>query len=247
MQVSRPIVNDCWTADERGKSFAISAFIPLMGPALGPIIGGIMVQEANWRWTFYVLSIFDTLVLVLFVFFLPETHAQTILSKKAAKLRKSTGEEFYTAEDMGAPKFSIKLKIGLVRPIRLLATQPIIQIVALVLAYQFGLLYIVHSTFATLWTTRYGQSAAMSGLHYFAIIIGCMIGSFVGGWATDKVWAILKKKNGGKTRPENRVPLMVPGGVMIPIGLLWYGWSAQQHFHWIMPDIVNLHHRSLCT
>jgi MFS family permease len=235
-------VNDCWTADERGKSFAVSSFIPLMGPALGPIIGGAMVQEVNWRWTFYVLSIFDAVVLILFIFFLPETHAQTILTSKATALRKSTGENHYTAEDLASPRFSSKLKVSLVRPIRLLATQPVIQIMALVLAYQFGILYILHSTFATMWITRYGQSPTMSGLHYFAMLIGTMIGSILGGWLTDKVWALLKKNNEGKTRPENRVPLLVPGGVMMPIGLLWYGWSAEQHLHWIMPDIVSILH-----
>jgi hypothetical protein len=199
-----------------------------------------MVQEVNWRWTFYVLSIFDAVVLILFIFFLPETRAQTILSNKATELRKSTGEEYYTAEDLECPKFSSKLKVSLVRPFRLLATQPVIQIMALVLAYPFGILYILLSTFSTLWTTRYGQSATMSGLHYFSMIIGTVTGSVVAGWATDKVWARLKKNNEGKTRPENRVPLLVPGGLMMPIGLLWYGWSAQQHLHWIMPDIVNI-------
>jgi hypothetical protein len=201
-----------------------------------------MVQKVNWRWTFYVLSIFDAVVLILFIFFLPETRAQTILSSKATELRKSTGEDYYTVEDLECPKFSSKLKVSLVRPLRLLITQPVIQIMALVLAYQFGMLYILLSTFATLWSTRYGQSATVSGFHYFAMITGTITGSVVGGWATDKVWAWLKKNNKGKTRPENRVPLLVPGGIMMPIGLLWYGWSAEQHLHWIMPDIVNIPH-----
>jgi len=30
---------------------------------------------------------------------------------------------------------------------------------------------------------------------------------------------------------------MVPGAVLIPVGLLWYGWSAQTRLHWIMPDV----------
>ncbi|KAF2795314.1 major facilitator superfamily transporter, partial [Melanomma pulvis-pyrius CBS 109.77] len=235
--VSRPIMNDCWSADERGKSFAISAFIPLLGPAIGPILGGLMVQEVNWRWLFYVLSIFDTFILILFIFFLPETHAQTILSRKAAALRKETGEAYYTPENLVSPRITERLKVGLVRPFRLLFTQPVIQVVALILAIQFGLLYIVHSTFATLWTTRYKQTPAMSGLHYIAIVIGCTIGSVVGGWATDRVWARLKKKHEGWTRPENRVPLIVPGAIMMPIGLLWYGWAAEQKLHWIVPDV----------
>lgn len=30
---------------------------------------------------------------------------------------------------------------------------------------------------------------------------------------------------------------MIIGGVVTPIGLLMYGWSAQAHTHWIVPNI----------
>jgi hypothetical protein len=38
--------------------------------------------------------------------------------------------------------------------------------------------------------------------------------------------------------PNNRsVPLMFIGSALIPVGLFWYGWSAQARIHWIMPNI----------
>jgi len=30
---------------------------------------------------------------------------------------------------------------------------------------------------------------------------------------------------------------MIPGSILLPIGLLIAGWSAQQHLHWIVTDI----------
>ena len=33
------------------------------------------------------------------------------------------------------------------------------------------------------------------------------------------------------------MPLMFVGAVLAPTGLFWYGWSAQHHLHWIMPNI----------
>ena len=30
---------------------------------------------------------------------------------------------------------------------------------------------------------------------------------------------------------------MVPGTILLPIGLLWTGWSAREGVHWIVPDI----------
>jgi hypothetical protein len=191
-------------------------------------VGGVMVQKINWRWLFYVLSIFDALILLVFIFFLPETHRQTLLSRKATSLRKSTGGRHYTQDDLLSPTLAGRLKLALVRPIRLLATQPSLQIISVVMGYQFGILYIVHSTLASMWIGWYGQSAMASGLHYFATMGGCIVGTVVSGWAMDRTWSHLKKKNGGQTKAENRLPLIFPGAVLIPIGLLWYGWSAQE-------------------
>lgn len=38
-------------------------------------------------------------------------------------------------------------------------------------------------------------------------------------------------------RPEFRVPMMVPGGLLVPFGLFIYGWAAQYKTHWIVPNI----------
>lgn len=47
----------------------------------------------------------------------------------------------------------------------------------------------------------------------------------------------LKARNNGVGRPEFRVPMLIPCAVLLPIGLLWYGWSAQGRVFWLMPDI----------
>ena len=31
--------------------------------------------------------------------------------------------------------------------------------------------------------------------------------------------------------------MMLPGAILMPAGLLWYGWAAQRMVHWIMPDV----------
>lgn len=51
--------------------------------------------------------------------------------------------------------------------------------------------------------------------------------------------ATLKKKAAGgqPMKPEWRLPPMLPGAMMIPIGFFWYGWSADKGIHWIMPII----------
>jgi MFS family permease len=236
-QVSNPVLSDCWRPEQRGYSFAISTFVPLLGPALGPIIGGLISGSVGWRWIFWVLSIFDGILMILTFLIFPETYEGKILHKKAQRLRKETGRDLHTEYEQNGQPLSSRLFISLTRPCRLLLTQPIIQLMSFYLAYNFGILYIVLSTFATLWTERYGQSVSVSGLHYIALAVGYTIAAQGGARVTDRVWVYLKSRAEGETQPEYRVPLMIPGAVIIPIGLFWYGWAAESRALWIVPDI----------
>ena len=33
---------------------------------------------------------------------------------------------------------------------------------------------------------------------------------------------------------------MVPGSFLVSIGLFWYAWSAQEHTHWVIPNLGAL-------
>lgn len=222
-----------------GQSLAIATFIPFLGIAVGPTIGGLLTGSIGWRWAFLVVSIFDAMLRFCALLILPETHAGTILHRKAKKLRKDTGEPYYAAHEKDNERLGLRgrLAVSLSRPVRLLATQPTLQLMSLFLAYNYGILYIVQSTFATMWIERYEQSVSVSGLHYITLAIGLISASMVGGRVMDRVFKHLKARAEGETQPEFRVPLMIPGAIIIPIGLLWYGWTAQVRAFWILPDI----------
>lgn len=186
---------------------------------------------------FWVLSIFDACLIVVAFLVFPETYGQLLLHRKAKKLSKQTGKLYYTEYDTHSQPLATKLKNGLLRPCRLLATQPIIQLMSLFLAFNYGTLFFVLTSYAAIWTGRYHQSVTISGVHYIALVIGYTIAAQGGARITDKVWQRLKKKAGGQTAPEYRVPLMLPGIVLIPTGLLWYGWAAQSEAPWAVVDV----------
>jgi DHA1 family multidrug resistance protein-like MFS transporter len=58
------------------------------GPALGPLLSGFSVTESTWRWSMYELLIISAATWVLLFFCLPETNAETILLKRAQRLRR---------------------------------------------------------------------------------------------------------------------------------------------------------------
>ena len=120
----------------------------------------------------------------------------------------------------------------------MLLTQPALQVMSLIAAYNFGTNYIMLSTFAELWTSKYHQTVAQSGLNYIALAVGNTVAAQVGARILDRVYAYLKRKNGDAAAvPEYRVPLLIPGSILIPVGLLWYGWAGERVVYWLVTDV----------
>lgn len=172
------------------------------------------------------------------LFLLQETYEPTLLQRRARRLRKETGNmALHTEYDTPEKSFINILRTALIRPIRLISTQPIVQVLALYMAYLYGLIYIVLSTFPTVWKDLYGQSIGIGGLHYIALGIGLIAGSQIGSRLNDRFYVKLRERNNGIGIPEFRVPAMLPASALVPIGLFWYGWAAEAKVHWIVPDI----------
>ena len=233
------VLGDVWRPEERGLSVSIYTLITLLSPTIGPLLGGFITQYSSWRWAFWAISILDGCIQLIATLFFRETFAPVLLGRKAERLRSETGNcELRTKWERSDRTFTKIAKAGLARPFVLLATQPILQCLALYIAYTFGLVYLALTTFPALWTEHYHESISISGLNYLALAFGYIIGTQTCTRLLDRVYKHLKETRGkGIGQPEYRLPLLLPGALMIPSGLVWYGWSAQKHLHWIMPDI----------
>ena len=95
------------------------------------------------------------------------------------------------------------------------------------MAYLYGMIYLIMTSFPTVWTDIYGESIGTGGLNYIAIGIGFFLGSQIGSRLSDVIYRRLKLKNNNTGRPEFRVPLMFVGSLITPIGIFIYGWTAQ--------------------
>ncbi|MCJ1274476.1 hypothetical protein MMC21_002272 [Puttea exsequens] len=232
------VLSDCWRAEERGKAISIYSLAPLLGPAVGPIAGGFIAEKTTWRWAFWATSIADGIIQISGLFFLQETYPPLLLHKKAEKLRSETGN-FALHTEFEHPERSLAntMKRSLVRPFKLLGTQPIVQALALYMAYLYGLMYLVLSTFPGLWTNQYQESVGTGGLNYISLGVGFFLGAQICAPVNDRIYRHCKKRNNNIGRPEFRVPLMIPGSFLVPIGLFIYGWTAQYQTHWIGPNV----------
>ncbi|XXG95006.1 hypothetical protein Hte_001266 [Hypoxylon texense] len=235
-----PVMADMYHAKDRGKSLAIASFLPYLGPALGPIVGGVVVELVYWPWLFWVVSIFDAFITILGAIVIKESYTPVLLRRKAAaQSEQPVGPVLSPLKWAFWHDFFSRLTTYLKRPLRLLVRRPIIQVISLVLALNFGIYTFMLSTFATLWIDRYNQSALFGSLHYISFSIGFCLTAQIGGRIMDVIYRRLKDrpKNKGEGRPEFRVPYMIPGVIFIPAGLFWYGWSAQYRITWVMVDL----------
>jgi len=84
-------------ADITGESYralalSIWSIGPMNGPVTGPIIGGFVAEYLGWRWTNWLVLILAVVAWAI-CSCVAETYAPKILQRKAANMRKETGDD----------------------------------------------------------------------------------------------------------------------------------------------------------
>ncbi|KAE8364405.1 major facilitator superfamily domain-containing protein [Aspergillus caelatus] len=195
---------------------------------LGPIVGGYMALNVGWRWTFWFEAILVGCSTILSFFLLRETYAPVLLRRKAAKL----GLQIPLKESESHWQV---LRRGISRPMKL-CLSPIIMILSLYNSICYTYMYYMITTFPTLFGEEYGFNTGEVGLAYIAQGVGCVAGQLVVGRFAD--WYIRRQQvRNGTTTPEDRLPPAIVGYVILAIGMVWFGWAAQVHAHYMVPII----------
>ncbi|KAG0708662.1 MFS polyamine transporter [Suillus ampliporus] len=240
------VLGDVWRTEERGKAVAVFSLAPLLGPVVGPVTGAWIAQRSTWKWVFYATSIADAIVQIMGMLYLQETYAPVLLERKAARIRKSMdaekapSREIRTIFDSEDRHWKIIMSNALRRPFQLLFREPIVQLLSVYMAYLYGILYLFLTTLPTVFELIYHEPVGIAGLHYIALGIGLMVAAQLNAKSMDKIYIYLKNKQGGVGKPEFRLPAMVPGSFLLPIGCLVAGWTTEKHTHWIGPDIGSM-------
>lgn len=172
------------------------------------------------------------------VFILPETYAPRILGKKAARLRRETGnDKLHTVFDKNAEHWAVRLQHNLVRPFILIGTQPVVQWLALYMMIIYGTLYLQLTTFNSVFENVYGESVGVASLNYISLAVGFTLGGQIGGRVLDYFYRKLKRENNNQGKPEFKLIVMMMTGWTPTAGLLIFGWTAEYKTHWIGPNI----------
>jgi DHA2 family multidrug resistance protein len=71
--LSQAIVLDTYPPEEHGKAMAFWGMGAVLGPVIGPTVGGFLIEYFTWRWIFYINIPFGILALLGTFFFVDET------------------------------------------------------------------------------------------------------------------------------------------------------------------------------
>jgi hypothetical protein len=178
------------------------------------------------------------LLTILCFIFWKESYAPILLARKAARLRKETGNQALRSKyDVGlSPRAHLKRGIG--RAVKMLVFSPIVLSLSVYMGLIYSYFYLLFTTFTPIFEENYQFPPSTVGLSYLGVGVGFLFGQASFARLGDRVLKKCAKKFGaGELKPEYRLPLCCVGAVIIPVGLLWYGWSVVAHVHWVVPII----------
>ncbi|EHA51706.1 hypothetical protein MGG_07595 [Pyricularia oryzae 70-15] len=233
-------IADLMPREQRGRAVSIWSVGTILGPMVGPIIGGYVADVLGWRWMFWIMAIVVGLVSLFAFFVLEETYAPVLLERKAAKLKKenNTSNFIYRsrlASDLTPRDLFAK---SIVRPTKMLLCRPIVTIVCTYVAILYGTLYLLFSTYSFVFSEVYGFTSTGTGLVFLAGGLGTLAGLPYIAHFSDR--SIKTRAAAGEPVPaEARLTriITVPGALAFPLGLFMYGWTVEMRAHWIVPQI----------
>lgn len=230
---------EMWKTDERGVAMSIFSAAPFLGPIIGPLIGGFIFDNAGWRWLYWVLLIISGCVYVPVLVLLPETHHQTLLKKRAKKLRKATGDDTYRAiSELQTRSMKEIVNSTLLRPLVLLM-EPIVFLITIYMSVVYGLLYMFFFAYPVVYEEGKGWNDSMTGLMFIPIAIGVVSATVVAPYFNNDYNRRAQKYiDRGEIPPaELRLIPMMIGCWFVPIGLFCFAWTSYPHVHWAGPCI----------
>jgi len=76
--LSQSILLDNYSLEERGSAMALFGVSVMVGPVLGPVIGGWLTDNISWRWVFYINVPIGALAFAGIVMFVTETKINAL-------------------------------------------------------------------------------------------------------------------------------------------------------------------------
>ena len=226
-------VVDISNPDYLARTMSLYAAAPFNGPVFGPIIGGFTFENLGWRWSNWILLALGGLAVVLMCT-VRETYGPVILQRKAARLRRETGDvRYWSRFEERKTSTSQLLKKNLSRPFILFATEPILWFMNFWISVLYGILYLCFVAYPVVFTQHRGWSVGVSGLAFVGIGIGTTLGVIVEPLFRRLINSQPRDPATNRPFPEAQALVMTIGAVATAAGQLGFAWTCLPvSIHW---------------
>lgn len=246
LSIGAATLADIYEPHQRGAKVGVYYCAPLLGPSLGPIIGGVLTQTFSWRAVFWFLVIWGGVIFSAFLARFQDTFRrersltyQNVLRRRTNGGKRASEEPPKDVEAQppiataGDAK-DITLSLVDVNPfppyvniLRRKNNLVILMASGLLFAFGFSITYTCARTLAL----YYDYNALKTGLVLLSFGIGSMLGSILGGRWSDRTLARLKAANGGVSFPEMRLESTKIAMCGLPPAVISYAWICQERVH----------------
>ncbi|PWN22235.1 putative FLR1-putative H+ antiporter [Microstroma glucosiphilum] len=235
-------ISDMFHPKVRAPWIGVWGISCVCGPALGPLIGGFAFDGTNnYAWTIWPILFASGGALLLLIFTLPETSSTNILARRAARLRKLTGNKELRSQgeiiqaNMTGKEIAM---MTLVRPFLLTILDPMVLLLNLLIGLVYAILYVWLEAFPivyveAVYTFNYGEM----GLAFLSILVGAVLAFAAFLWYCKVRLEPMFDRKGGRLDPEDRLEPALVSLIFLPICLFGFGWTATASIHWIVPTI----------
>lgn len=232
------VMADLWDPSFRGVAFALYACFVSNGASFGPVISSLLLNSnpsrESWRIAQWFIGLCDLVLFILMYIFTNETYEPIILQRLVKSERiKTDNWVLHTKFDTFHLDWRKLLTSQVIRPFIML-TIPIVFTMALFASYVYGLFYLMITNISTAFElTRHWQGTKTEVPNvslFLGVFLGCIANML---WAMK--YAKMVKYNDGNAIPEQRFPIMMMLGWLMPAGIFLFGWTSYHYIHWVVP------------
>ncbi|KAE9405695.1 MFS general substrate transporter [Gymnopus androsaceus JB14] len=241
---SSELANDLFCLHQRGRALGVYTVLFTTGGHLAPIPGGLIGQ--------FLAAIMNSVCFLFILFFLPETlyirdsdckgPGSTLSSNResAVASTKSSLQRYLTNMRFSRryPGRELKLSDFFLPYIKMIR-YPAVVFPAIYFGTQYGLGSTLPAvTVSHIFAQEFGWDTLQIGLAYgTSLLIGTFLGETAGGWVVDSLMNQARQRAGSSAPSEIRLKAVWTGEIIVPAGLLMYGFSIQFGAPWIVSMI----------
>ncbi|KAH8809383.1 major facilitator superfamily domain-containing protein [Xylogone sp. PMI_703] len=227
-------ISDIWQSPvNRGIGVDLFTAAAFLGPLLGPICGNyITTSSLGWRWNLWILAISGSSLSAVTYFLLLETYAPLLAKLETRRIRREISS--LSQDSVLKQKADFKLDLGayLLRPWKLMMTEPILVLITIYISFITGLLFLFFAGYPASFGEDRGWAPQTASLSFIPLIGGVFLGVLC-----NVLYALLVYKrqiayDSASIIPERRLPPMIVASFVLPAGLFWFAWTSAADRPW---------------